>query len=68
MFRSWFRDTQGKIADRIDRHADRYQNAGDVANEQEARMAAESARNAATVEEAREIERDFNRGHGRDDS
>jgi hypothetical protein len=72
MFRSLFRDTQDKVADRIDRHADRYRNAGDYANEHEARAAADLARNAASVDEARQIERDFYgryRGsRGRDDS
>lgn len=61
-------ETQADIADRIDRHGDRYHNAGDFRNEGEARDAARRARNADTVEEAREIERDFNAGHGHDNS
>jgi len=61
-------ETQADIADRIDRHGDRYHNAGDARNEAEARDAADRARNAATPEAARKIERDFNGGHGRDDS
>jgi len=59
MFRSLFRDTQEKVAARINRHGDRYRNAHDHAAEQEARAAADLARNAPTVEEAREVERDF---------
>jgi len=61
-------ETQAEIADRIDRHGDRYNNAGDARNEAEAREAAERARNADTPAEARQIERDFNRGQGRDNS
>ena len=61
-------ETQADIADRIDRHGDRYHNAGDTRNEAEAREAANRARNAGTPAEAREIERAFNRGHDRDNS
>jgi hypothetical protein len=61
-------ETQAEIADRIDRHGDRYRNAGDFGNEAEARNAARRARNAYTPEAAREIERDFNADHGYDNS
>ena len=61
-------ETPQEIADRIDRHGDRYHNAGDAQNEAEAREAAERARNAASAGEAREIECEFNRGRGSDDS
>jgi hypothetical protein len=61
-------ETPADIADRIDRHGDRYHNAGDAGNEAEAREAADRARNAATAAEAREIERDFNRGRDSDNS
>ena len=71
MFRFLFGETQSKIADRLDRHGDRYHNAGDLLNESMAREAAERARNASTLDEARWIEREFNQTHqtrGRDDS
>lgn len=61
-------ETQSDIADRIDRHGDRYHNAGDFRNEAEARDVARRARNAPTPEAAREIERSFNAGHGYDNS
>ena len=75
MFRSLFKDTPEKVAARINRHGDRYRNAHDYASEQEARAAADLARNASTVDEARQIEQDFylrfrgpTRGPIRDDS
>lgn len=50
------------IADRIDRHGDRYHNGGNDKGEKAAREAAKDAREARTVERAREVERDFNSG------
>lgn len=53
---------RAEIAARIDRHGDRYANAGDKASELEARVAAESVRGAGDIAEARQMERDFNGG------
>jgi hypothetical protein len=57
-------ETPGDVADRIDRHGDRYNNAGDRAGERSARDAADRARNAGNADKAREVERDFNKGGG----
>jgi len=49
-------DTIQEIVERIDRHADRYRNAGDTAGEQRALDAATKAAGARSVEEALGIE------------
>jgi hypothetical protein len=56
-------DTIEDIARRIDHAAEVYNNRGDAVNEREARDAARAVRESGSVERAREIEIDFNRGH-----
>ena len=57
-----FADERKDIADRIDRHGDRYHNGGNDKGEKAAREASKDAREAKSVEKAREVERDFNSG------
>ena len=54
-------DSPREVADRIDRHGDRYANGGNTSGERAAREAAREARDSSP-EHAREIERDFNAG------
>lgn len=49
-------DTIQDVVDRIQRYGDRGRNAGDMLGEQEARNAAIRAQDAASVEEAQQIE------------
>lgn len=55
-------ETKKDVADRIDRAGDKYERSGDTKGVKDARDAAKSARDARSVEKARSIERDFNRG------
>jgi hypothetical protein len=57
-------ETAGEVADRIERIADRFDNAGDDAAADAAREAAAEARQAPTLEAARRIEADFLRSRG----
>src|SRR5438045_1094534 len=54
------------VADRLDRQADRYRNAGDFKREQEARQAANEVRHSTALANAQNIERAFNFTHPAD--
>jgi hypothetical protein len=59
-------ETIDDMADRLDRQADRYRNAGDFKREQEARQAANEVRHSTALAGAQDIERAFNLTHSSD--
>lgn len=55
-------ETQREVAERISHDAERAANRGDKAGKEAAERAAKEAREASSVEKARQIEKDYNAG------
>jgi hypothetical protein len=61
--RNMEQETIDEIADRLDRQADRYRNAGDLKPEREARAAADAVRHTSDLGQAQNIDKSFNLTH-----